>query len=79
MYINETGHQIGLVVNPVFPYLGASPDGKVCDNSTTGIIEIKCPYTVRDKTLQEACTADDFSLQQSGADYQLKTCHPRRY
>jgi len=82
MYINKTGnhiHEIGLVVNPAFPYLGASPDGKVCDKSITGIIEIKCPYTVRDNTLQEACVAEDFFLQLSGANFQLKTCHPHWY
>jgi len=62
-------HDIGQVFNPLFPYLGASPDGKVCDKSTTGIIEIKCPYTVRDKTLQEACVADYFFLQPSGLDF----------
>lgn len=35
----------GLVVNPKFPYLGASVDGLVtCDKCGTGIVEVKCPY-----------------------------------
>ena len=36
----------GLVVNPKYPYLGATPDGWVgCDCCGIGIVEIKCPYT----------------------------------
>ena len=35
----------GLVLNPEWPHLGASPDGKVqCDCRGQGILEIKCPY-----------------------------------
>lgn len=42
-YIRDTNrhaHDIGLVVHPDLPYLGATPDGKVCNNGTTGILEI---------------------------------------
>jgi len=49
---------VGLVVNPVFPHLGASPDGlvtcKCCHGS--GLVELKCPYSVRNahpNTLRE--------------------------
>jgi len=40
---------VGLVVNPVFPYLGASPDGLVTCKCWHGsvLVEIKCPYSVR--------------------------------
>ena len=35
----------GLVVNPNFPYLGASVDGYVtCSICDEGIGEVKCPY-----------------------------------
>ena len=41
---------VGLVINPLFPYLGASPDGLIkcecCHGS--GLIEIKCPCSIRD-------------------------------
>ena len=38
----------GLVVNPLYPHLGASPDGNVsCTCCGTGLLEIKCPYTGR--------------------------------
>ncbi|VDI01461.1 Hypothetical predicted protein [Mytilus galloprovincialis] len=40
-------YDCGLVVNPGFSFLGAAPDGKLCSNGTTEIIEIKCRYAVR--------------------------------
>jgi len=41
-------HNCGLVVNPTFPCIAASPDGKVCENGITGLLEVKCPYSIRD-------------------------------
>ena len=41
----------GLCVNPSFPHLGASPDGLTsCDCCGLGLLEIKCPYSVRHTT-----------------------------
>lgn len=38
----------GLVVNPLYPHLGASPDGIIsCTCCGTGLLEIKCPYSGR--------------------------------
>ncbi|XP_060589407.1 uncharacterized protein LOC132744663 [Ruditapes philippinarum] len=48
-------HECGFVVNNEFPFLGATPDGKLCDNGKVGIIEIKCPYSARDLTVADAC------------------------
>ena len=40
---------VGLVVNPLYPHLGASPDGIVhCNCCGKGLVEIKCPYSARD-------------------------------
>ena len=52
----------GLVVNPTLPWLGASPDGLVCDplETSLGILEIKCPYTYRLCTNQEAAADRNF-------------------
>ena len=37
----------GLLVNPIAPHLGASPDGFVsCSCCGIGVIEIKCPFSV---------------------------------
>ena len=39
----------GLVVNPLYPHLGASPDGIIsCRCCGTGLLEIKCPYSGND-------------------------------
>ena len=48
--------QCGLVLHPQFRFLGASPDGLVCDAGNYGLLEIKCPYTtyVDKKTVYEA-------------------------
>jgi len=48
-------HKSGLVVNNEFSFLGASPNGHVCDGGQSGLIEIKCPYTARNTTVDEAC------------------------
>jgi hypothetical protein len=47
-------HKCGLVINEAFSFLGASPDGKVCDAGECGIMEIKCPYNARNYTIAEA-------------------------
>ena len=40
---------IGLGINPKYPHLGASPDGRInCDCCGMGILEIKCPYKYRE-------------------------------
>lgn len=44
----------GLIINPEYPYLGASPDAVVhCDCCGDGCVEIKCPYCSKDKMLSE--------------------------
>ena len=55
-YMSTTGahtHDCGLVINPRLPYLGASPDAKVCDDGQCGIVEIKCPYSARCMLLKD--------------------------
>ena len=38
----------GLVINPQWPFIGASPDGAVeCKCCGKGVLEIKCPYSHR--------------------------------
>ena len=39
----------GLYVDPQMPHLGATPDGLVsCLCCGDGLLEIKCPYSIRD-------------------------------
>lgn len=56
-------HECGLVVNPKFSFLGATPDGKICTETETAILEVKCPYVVRKMTINEAIESPkDFCL-----------------
>ena len=43
-------------------YLGASPDGIVLDSSgqPVKVVEVKCPFSARDKTVEQACTDKSF-------------------
>lgn len=64
MYIKSSGnyiHDIGLVINPFGRGgEGATPDAKCCENSVTDILEIKCPYSVRVMSMDEACEKRGF-------------------
>ena len=53
----------GISVHPSFSYLGVTPDGKVLDPSsaqTFGLLEIKCPFSKRNETLEQAVADKDF-------------------
>ena len=42
----------GLVINPAWGHIGASPDGTVkCNCCTNGVVEIKCPFCHRNDTI----------------------------
>ena len=56
---------VGLVIQPNIPWLGASPDGKVIDNfnvPSRGLIEVKCPFTKRDCDIFGLVENDDFYI-----------------
>ena len=56
----------GLVVNPKWPWLGASPDGLIYDNaevSLYGAVEVKCPASKSGMSVLEACSDKLFSLE----------------
>jgi len=42
--------------------LGASPDGLVGRNA---LLEVKCPFTQRDSTIEEAVSSDNFYIQKN--------------
>ncbi|CAC5403234.1 unnamed protein product [Mytilus coruscus] len=47
-HINFQWHDSGLLINPKYPFMGASPDGRVsCDCCGDILVEIKCPYCQR--------------------------------
>lgn len=43
--------QVGLVIHPDQPWLSCSPDGIVCCDDGYRLVEIKCPYKLRDSEL----------------------------
>lgn len=83
-YINKTGnhvHDCGFVINWKFPFMGASPDSKVCEDGATGILEVKCPYSARDITVREACSNPSFYMDFDNDTqvYRLKPEHNYYY
>ncbi|XP_062585063.1 uncharacterized protein LOC134255349 [Saccostrea cucullata] len=68
-------HECGLVINNEFNFLAASPDGVVCDNGNSGLIEVKSPYSVRNRHINEACDLPGFYLRKNGNNISLKKNH----
>lgn len=69
----------GLFVLPSLPHLGASPDGLVrCQCCGDGIIEIKCPFSIRDTT-PEGATKKYFYLKHTKDGLQLSRTHHYYY
>ncbi len=69
----------GVIVNPSYSFLGASPDGAVYDpsnvNEPYGFLEIKCPYSCRNVTPMDACSNREFYCTVSGGKMLLKETH----
>ena len=76
-----TFSESGLVVNPLLPYLGATPDGIVhCTCCGKGVVEAKCPFKFRSVSFREACNDPNFFLCCShDSDFTLKTKHAYYY
>ncbi len=71
----------GLFISLTTPWLAASPDGTVYDpkdaSQVLGLVEIKNPpYSMRDKTLDEACKTSTFCLDDK---HKLKRRHDYYY
>ncbi len=65
--------EVGLVVNPKFPHLGASPDGIVqCKCCPPTTLEIKCPFKYVNMSIPDAIKSKDFCL---GKNVELKKDH----
>lgn len=53
----------GLIIHPELPWIGASPDGVVtCSCHEPGVLEIKCPFSAKDRTLRECVKDPRFCL-----------------
>ena len=70
----------GLVVHPSHPLMGASPDGIVSyECCGSGVVEIKCPYSCKDKSFLEATVDSMFFLEHNDGVTSLKTDHAYFY
>ena len=75
----------GFFVSEQHPFLGATPDGTVYDPTNPeqpfGFLEVKCPYSHRDRTPTEACARPGFcceiDTQSDGSQLiKLRRSHP---
>jgi len=72
-YIIKSGNNVretGLFISADEPNLAASPDGIIFDGETYGVLELKCPYSIRFTTPQNgfkklAFTDNDGKLKQT--------------
>ena len=77
-YMNAGGNNVqvfhcGVVISNTMPWIAASPDRKVIDKVFGfGLIEIKCPFTLRNLTPEEACADPNFFVTLSMASLNLK-------
>lgn len=69
---------VGLVINPKFYFLGASPDG-LLHGRETFLVEIKCVHNTENLQLEELCLKPGFCLQHIDGVFQLKTNHQNYY
>lgn len=71
----------GLIINPQWPWLGASTDGVLVTNGrAVGCIKIKSPFKKKDKTLLNACKDKKFYMEMSHTGLpSLKKLHAYSY
>jgi len=61
-----------LVLHTEYSFLGASPDRLVEENGKLGLVEIKCPYFIIGRTIEEACQHPNFCCEISDGRPTLK-------
>ena len=64
--------KIGLIVNPKWPWLGASHDGILKRNGHVIEIEVKCPVSKRNMSIKDACQDKNFCLTYENDKARLK-------
>ena len=71
----------GLFISTTNGYLGATPDGLVMANGDIqGCIEIKCPFSARNKSVAEACSLSSFFCKkEENGTIKLKRNHNYYY
>ena len=63
-HVNFSLSKSGLVIDCKYPFFGASPDGVIkCRCCEFGVLEIKCPYSCRDKSFLTRSNESNFFLK----------------
>ncbi len=74
--------ECGIFISKSTPWLAASPDGVIYDRSNNtsvvGLLEIKCPYSARDISIDEAAKTSSFCLADNDM-HKLKHRHDYYY
>ena len=70
--------ETGIVVQPHFFWLAASPDGLVADKTgdAIGLLEIKCPKSKKNSSPEELINDDKFYVSLVDGKPELKNDHP---
>ena len=70
----------GIYISEQYLFLGASPEGIVHgEDSGAKLVEVKCPFKHRDKTIEEACHDPTFCIELKDGVFQLKRHHHYYY
>ena len=68
------------MINPKYPFIGASPDGYVtCSCHGKSLIEVKYPYRCCDKNIEAVANENDFCLTIEDEEYYLDNDHAYFY
>lgn len=72
--------ECGLKVKQNEPWFGASPDSVVsCNCCGKGVVEVKCPFSCKDKSLQEVIKSKTFYIKKKGLFFELSNNHAYYY
>ena len=73
LHSHLTIRRCGLFVSPDHPYLAASPDGIInCACCGRWVLEVKCPFSLRDKSPREADRLDENGLLRADHPYMMQ-------
>lgn len=84
-YMKSSGNDVqafecGVVISSTMPWLVASPDRMVIDKEFGyGLVEIKCPFTLRNLTPEETCDDTKFYCHLVNGKPELKKDHHYYY
>ncbi len=70
----------GLVINPLWTHIGASPDGIVCCACCSkGVVEVKCSHCHRNESIYDSATVDKNACLKKDPSDILRLHHRHSY